>query len=289
MRAPIRYYGGKGNLCKQLLPLLPRAKVYVEPYMGAASLFWNKLPSPVEVLNDLSGDVVNLFRCLQDKDTFAELSHKIRYTLYSRAEFGRALEVRKDANASPIDRAWATFVAFNQGFGGNQNTIGNWGRVFISEGGMADTTNKWVMRLAMLDDWHKRLLAAQIDNQDALTVIQYWDSEDTVFYLDPPYVADSRVKGNTEVYDHECDDDHHRKLVEILLAIKGQALLSGYNHEIYRPLEDAGWIRHDFQTACYAASKGRGSKLRGKGSALKHAARTECCWVTNRTVMGLWQ
>jgi DNA adenine methylase len=56
-------------------------KPYCEPYMGAASLFFARPPAPVEVLNDLDGDLVNLFRCLQDKTTFEELKHRIRYTL----------------------------------------------------------------------------------------------------------------------------------------------------------------------------------------------------------------
>jgi len=82
-------------------------------------------------------------------------------------------------------------------------------------------------------------------------------------------------------------DEDHIELVERLLNIKGMAILSGYASEIYRPLEDAGWMRKDWQTACHAAGKTRGSGLQGKGSALKKQPRTETAWVSHNCLA--WQ
>ena len=277
-RSPVRWYGGKGNMVAKLMQHVPLGgKPYCEPYMGGASLFFARPPAPVEVLNDLNDDLVTLFRCLQDKASLEELTHRMRFTLYSRAEFGKALEVLKDDSAPPVMRAWAMLVAQNQGFSGNAFTLGNWGRVFVSSGGMAHTTNRWLMRLSMLEDWHKRLLMAQIDNRDALEVIRYWDNPEAVFYVDPPYHAETRV--DKSVYASEPDHDHHVALVETLLACKGFVALSGYDHPVYQPLEEAGWTRIEFETACHAAGRVRGSKLRGEGAALQHAKRTEVLWI----------
>jgi DNA adenine methylase len=281
--APIRWFGGKGKLAKQIVPLLPPSRVYVEPYCGAASVLWHlPEPRPIEVLNDLDGEVVNLFRCLQDRHTFAELRHRIVWTPYSLAEFRRALAVGPDA--PPVERAWAFYVRMNQGFGGSAKTEGNWGRTFIEKGGMADTTNNWRGRMRRLDWWHDRLSRVQIDSRDALEVIRYWDTPDTTFYVDPPYVHSTRR--SSDDYAVEQDDDHHRRLVETLLSIRGAAVVSGYDHPIYRPLADAGWRVHRVHTACSVQNKrGKG----GAGSALREHPRVETIWVKPHDRAGeLW-
>ena len=277
--APFMWYGGKGNLARRLMPLLPAGRVYVEPYAGAASMFWHlRPPREVEVLNDLHEEIVNLFRVLQDAERFAALAHRLTWTPYSLAEFRRALAA--GTNGDEVDRAWAFFVRQNQGFSGIAETEGNWSRAFESSRGMAETAAIWRARLGLLDAWHERLTRVQIDCRDALEVIDYWDSADTVFYIDPPYAADSRVKGNRNVYVHEATDGHHEALVARLAGINGQAMLSGYATALYDPLVEAGWERHEFATACHAAGRVRGSKLRGTGAATEHAARTEVVWVT---------
>ena len=131
----------------------------------------------------------------------------------------------------------------------------------------------------MLDWWHQRLSRVQLDCRDALTVIQYWDSVNTVFYIDPPYLHDTRVVGSAAKYHHECSDEHHRELVDLLLNIQGQVMLSGYPHISYDPLVEAGWQRMTKKTACHAAGRTRGSGLQGAGAALAKAPRTEALWI----------
>lgn len=277
--APVRWYGGKGRLAAQIVPLIPQGKVYVEPYCGAASVFWRLKPREVEVLNDLHGELVTLFRVLQDREQFDELRHRLAWTPYARAEFRRALDMEDQPGLSDVDRAWAFFVRQNQGFGGVARTDGGWGRVFVSRRGMAEATNGWRGRLALLAVWHERLSRVQIDSTDAMKCIRYWDSPETVFYLDPPYVHDTRAKGTRAIYKHEQDDTHHEQLVETLLGIQGQAVLSGYESSIYQPLVAAGWQVRTIETACHAAGRVRGSKLRGKGSAMQHVKRIEVLWI----------
>lgn len=279
LRAPVQWFGGKGNMLAKLMPLVPEGgRPYCEPYMGAASLFFARDPAPVEVLNDLDGDLVNLFRRLQSKDTFEELRHRLMWTPYARAEFARALDILKSDEPDPVMRAWAFFVAKNQGFSGRPVTAGNWSRSFVAAGGMADATNKWIMRLSMLDAWRWRLMRAQIDSRCAIDVIRYWDAPEAVFYIDPPYHPGTRK--TLDAYAVEPDHDHHVRLVETLLALKGRAVLSGYAHPVYRPLEDAGWRRIDFETVCYAAGRWRGSGLQGKGAAMAKVKRVESVWLS---------
>lgn len=280
LRAPVNWYGGKGNMIAKLLPLVPEGgRPYCEPYMGAASLFFARDPAPVEVLNDLDGDLVNLFRCLQNKETFEELRHRLMWTPYARAEFARAMDILNSDEQDPVMRAWAFFVAKNQGTSGISRTIGNWSRSFSSTCGMAENTNKWIMRLSMLDAWRWRLMRVQIDNRDAIEVIRYWDCTDAVFYIDPPYHHETRSPNKKNIYAVEPDHEHHVRMVDALITLKGRAVLSGYAHDVHRPLEEAGWQRIDFETACHAACKGRGSGLQGSGSAMSKVKRIESVWI----------
>ena len=95
------------------------------------------------------------------------------------------------------------------------------------------------MRLSMLDTWRWRLMMVQIDCRDALEVIRYWDSPDTLFYVDPPYINETRKTLNA--YAHEMSTEQHKELVKLLLGIKGKAVVSGYEHPLYSPFAQAGW------------------------------------------------
>lgn len=269
----VRWYGGKGNMVAKLLPLIPKSRVYVEPYGGAASILLNRPVAPVEVYNDLDGRLTNLMRVLQSRDQFRDLLHRLKHAPYSRAEFVRAIDMQ-DAD-DPVDRAWAFFVQLNQGFSGVTTNVtkGNWSRTFADR-----ACSAWRSRIAALRHQRERVMRVQIDQAPALDVIRYWDSADTTFYIDPPYVSEARVSGSRLVYRHEADDNHHRELVEVISNCSGRVVLSGYDSPIYAPLDDLGWRRESFAVTCSASGRVRGSRLRGTGSATRHAPRTEVVW-----------
>jgi len=277
--APFRWAGGKGKLATWIVQYVPAGQIYVEPFAGAASVLWH-LPSPfpVEVLNDLDGDIVNLYRVLQNKSKFEDLAHRLIFTPYARAEFARALQIVKDPNTTDIDRAWAFFVKQNQGFGGIAQTEGSWGRALVARAHcMADTTSWWRSRLKLLSFWHERLSRVQIDCIDGIDCIKYWDTPETVFYIDPPYVVDTRK--DRRLYKNEADLAYHERLVETILAAKGKVLLSCYDHPVYAPLTSAGWRKLIKETACHMAGKIRGSRLQGAGAAKAHVPRTETLYL----------
>ena len=270
------WFGGKGRHAERILSFLPSGRVYVEPFCGAASLFWQKDPHPVEVLNDLHSEIVNLFRVLQDPEKVQELEYRIHWTLYSREEFVKAIRMEDQEGLTDIDRAWAFYVRQNQGFGGKADSDGNWGRAFTGRE-MAENTSKWITRKALFDAWNARLMRVQIDHCDALKCIRYWDSADTVFYLDPPYLESTR-KGSGE-YKHEVTDQFHEELVDLLLNIQGNAILSGYDDGSYNRLTDSGWQKESFETTCSAAGRTRSSGLQGIGSVSEAQKRTEVLWI----------
>jgi DNA adenine methylase len=274
------WFGGKGNLFDKILPYLDVPhQVYVEVYGGGASVLLNKQPSKIEVLNDIDDKVVNIFRVMQDEQKFNELKHRLEWTLYSRSEFVRALDIVQSGNVTdPVMLAWAFFVGQNQGFSGQncrEMSEGNWRRGFVN-----NKATEFANKVCKLDAIRNRLKNVQVDSIDAIKCIEYWDTPNTLFYLDPPYISDTRI--TKKAYHHETDDDHHRLLVQTLLKIKGKAVLSGYEHDIYNPLLHNGWQAIRFKTSCHAAGRIRGSNLLGNGSATKNASRTEVIYVNTR-------
>jgi DNA adenine methylase len=253
--APVKYYGAKGKIRSKLLPLIPRLDIYCEPYGGSGSILCAlDPPAPVEVFNDLNCDLINLFRCFQDLDRFAKLKHRLYYTPYARAEFNRAKDILADPTSAPDDRAWAVFVALNQGFGGRLPPTA-WSRTYASKRGMAANTSHWNTLRLTLDEFHARFMRVQIDCQDALKCIKDWDSAGTVYFLDPPYAPPARLQ--YDAFAKECTTSHHKRLVALILQVKGAVVLSGYANDIYLPLEQNGWERIDFPSHCTVnASKG---------------------------------
>lgn len=116
----------------------------------------------------------------------------------------------------------------------------------------------------------------QLDNRDFRRVILAYDKPDTFFYMDPPYVPDTRKSGD---YRYEMNVQDHVDLVEQLLNVAGKVLLSGYDTELYRPLEDAGWERREFAVTCSAAARTKTSGLQGKGNVTKKQQRIEVIWA----------
>lgn len=275
--SPISWLGGKSRMVNKLLPMLPEHRVYVEPFGGGGSLLLGKEPSPVEVYNDLDSGLVNFFRVLRDPALVGQLIFKASATPYSREEYSHCLATWESCE-DPVERAYRWFVVSRFSFGG---IFGNsWGSsVSASTRGMAQVASSWLSAVQRLEIVHQRIMRIQVDNQDFRKVIPRYDTPNTLFYVDPPYVPATRKGGK---YRHEMSLDDHRALVDLLLALKGMALLSGYEHAVYRPLEKAGWKKRSWQTVCCVAGRTRHNGLQGKGQAKAKQSRTECVWISPR-------
>lgn len=265
-------------MVKKLLPLIPQHKIYVEVFGGGASILLAKEPSPVEVYNDLNSDLVNFFRVLRDPQKFTEFHRLVSLTPYSREEYNFCRKTW-ESSEDDVERAYRWFVVARMSFGG---IFGNgWGyAVTASSRGMSTITSAWLSAIDMLPEIHERMMRVQIDNDDFRIIIPRYDTPDTCFYADPPYV--SKTRKSQDVYKHEMTLQDHQDLVAMLLDVKGAVILSGYRHDVYTPLELAGWTRHDFPTVCWAAAKTRYTGLQGKGALLENAPRIESVWLNQR-------
>jgi DNA adenine methylase len=78
-KTPISYYGGKQNMLQHILPLIPPHKLYCEPFFGGGAVYFAKMPSQIEVINDKNDFVINFYRCL--KLRFDELKAEVEASL----------------------------------------------------------------------------------------------------------------------------------------------------------------------------------------------------------------
>jgi len=279
LRSPIYYVGGKGNMVAKLLPFIPKHRAYVEPFGGGASLLFAKEPSPVEVYNDIDEALVSFFRVLRDPKKFAKFYHLATLTPYSRAEYDFCRKTWQGVE-DEVERAYRWFVMQRQSFGGTGGS--SWGfTVSASWRNMAGAVSRWLTCLKELPEVAKRMMRVQVECLDFRKIYETYDTPETLFYTDPPYVLETFK--NQLFYKHMLSDKDHEDLVDILLKLKGMAIVSGYYHEIYKPLEEAWWKRHDFSTASYVAGRTKTSGIKGKGLAIKRAPRTECVWICPKT------
>lgn len=228
---PLRYMGAKWQLAKWVTGQFPPHKIYVEPYCGSAAIFFRKQRTEVEVLNDLNKDLVHFFKVLRENPD--ALINAIELTPFSLDEYQESWE----ACDEPVERARRFYIRCWQSFSADTVTKSGWRRS-TSLTRNTTTTQDW-KRLDGLKKAVDLLRCAQIDNLPALDCIRRYDSPDTVFYIDPPYVHATR-KSLRHKYIHEMNDADHQLLAQTVSQIEGMAIISGYDSELYRQLY-AGW------------------------------------------------
>jgi DNA adenine methylase len=241
-RIAFGWYGGKFSHLDWLLPLLPKCHHYCEPFAGSGAVLLNRAPSPVETYNDLDGDVVNFFRILRDRSE--ELVQAIQLTPFSREEFHQAI-TGSIKGISDVERARRFYIRARQTRTGLAQTasLGRWANCKnTSRGGMSGVVSRWMGGVEALPEIADRFLRVQIENRPALDVIKLYDSPDTFFYCDPPYLHATR--GDSKAYGFEMTDAEHQAFADALNSIKGKAAVSGYRNKQMDKLFK-GWRRFD--------------------------------------------
>jgi DNA adenine methylase len=275
LRSPINWFGGKGNMVEKLLKLIPKHHIYVEVFGGGAQLLFAKLPSPVEVYNDIDSSLVNFFRVLRDPEKFQRFHQLVSLTPYSREEYYFCRATWQQCE-DDVERAYRWFVVARMSFGGDFGA--GWGfSLNTSSRGMNKLCSDWLSTIELLPQIHTRIMRVQIEHKDFRELIPLYDTPKTLFYMDPPYIPETRRSGG---YRYEMTIDDHKELVDIILKLKGMVMLSGYRHPIYEPLEQSGWVRYDYETACHAAGKTRGTGILGDGAAKRMQPRVESAWLS---------
>ncbi len=224
MGSILRYHGGKVRLAPKLISLMPRRTCYVEPFGGGAAVLLAKPRSKLEIYNDLSGEMVALFRVIRDRGE--DLARIIACTPFSREEH----ELAYQATDSELEAARRVLVRSHFGFGSNGIFVKTGFRASGFRSGSLPVHN-WQNLPPVVLETMERLRGVVIEQRPAIDVMLSNDSAETVYYVDPPYVAGTRDAGSD--YAHEMTDANHLDLLDVLQSLKGAVVLSGYAHPIY--------------------------------------------------------
>lgn len=239
-RPALRYFGSKWSLGPWIESLTPQHDAWVAPFAGSASEVLRKRRSNIEVLNDANHTIINFHRVLRDRRE--ELEVKILATPYSREELARALEPSDDE----LEQARRTYVVAWQTRGGGATS--GW-RFQRSTRSRKDSPLQNFYDVSQLEAVQARLLGVFLECSHAFECIARWDGRATLYYVDPPYLAECRNRRSRGAYGKKLDfatADEHRALAEQLHAVRGMVLLSGRPSKLYEELfESRGWIRRD--------------------------------------------
>ena len=243
-RPVLRYHGGKfgthGHVADWVARYFPPHRVYVEPFGGAASVLMRKARAKSEVYNDLDDDVVNLFRVLRDPEAAARLEDLLRLTPYARTEFVDAREPSDD----PVERARRLIVCSFQGHGsaGLRAESRTGFRAAESEGRILASSD-WAGYPDHVGSFVRRLTGVMVECRPWPDVVGRYEGEDTLFYVDPPYLHDVRTSRSTDGYRHELEESDHVELAEWATSSGSMVVVSHYDHPLYRELYE-GWTTH---------------------------------------------
>lgn len=209
-RPILPWIGGKRRLAKHLLPLFPEHACYVEPFCGAAALFFMKAPAKAEIINDINGDLVNLYRVVQHH--LEEFVRQFKWALVSR-QIWQWLDVTPVETLTDIQRAVRFFYLQKAGFGGKVE-----GRTF----GTSTTSGPRLNLLRIEEELsmaHLRLSGTTIEHLAWHECIRRYDRPHTLFYCDPPYWG-------TEGYGVDFELEEYDRMATLARSISGRMIIS---------------------------------------------------------------
>lgn len=236
--------GGKRRLAPLILKLLPPHQCYVEPCAGAAGVLFCKEPSKVEVLNDINGDLISLYRCVQHH--LDEFVRQFRWALSSRQMFEWAKMTRPET-LTDIQRAARFYFLQRLAFGAKVQ-----GRSF----GTSATNPKRINLLRLEEELsaaHLRLSQVVIEHLPWADCVSRYDRPATAFMIDPPY-------WKTEGYDVPFPLDEYVRMAEMLRQLQGKAVLTINDHPEMRRI----FSGFPYQVADIAYTIGAGPEKRAR-------------------------
>lgn len=225
MTSPIiPWMGGKRRLADRIFPLFPQHSCYVEPFAGGAALFFlRQVPAEVEVLNDVNGDLVNLYRVVQHH--LEEFVRQFKWALSSRQVF-KWLQLTDPQTLTDIQRAARFYYLQQSAFGS---------KIENQTYGTATTTPPGLNLLRIeenLSAAHLRLSQTYIEHLSWQDCIKKYDREHTFFYMDPPY-------WETEGYGVPFGFEQFEEMARVLGQLKGKAIISLNDHPAIREVFSA--------------------------------------------------
>lgn len=251
MNSPIRYFGGKNGMAKKILEYFPESgsyDSYLEPFGGSFGVaLHNPNVPPLEIYNDLDHNVYALFRVLTDKEMFEQFRALCDCIIYSeemRREYLKELReydpLKSKTKEDIIARAFKFFYVNRT----SRNGIGGFSVNLCVRRNMSKSCSDMLSTIEGLPKLHDRLSKVVVMNQDGVKLINKYSQNEKLFiYADPPYHHSTRTDTR---YNVDMDDDTQEKFIDECLNAKCKILISGYDCEAYKRLEENGFKKVEF-------------------------------------------
>lgn len=249
--AVIKYPGAKWGVAPWVISHFPEHRSYLEPFFGSGAVLFTKSRSAIETVNDIDGDVVNLFDWIR-KDP-ARLAHAIRFTPYARDEYDRAWAAQY-TETDNFRRAVNFYIRMMMGHGFRTTGEKVGWKNDVQGREAAYAAKCWAKTPEVIIQAAERLRGVQIENRPAVELIRRFNYQNVLIYADPPYMLGTRQ--NRKQYRHEMTDDDHMELLEAIKAHRGPAIISGYDSDLYNR-ELKGWYKDGRTSFTQTASKRR--------------------------------
>ena len=236
MKAIMKYPGSKWSLASWIIGMFPQHHSYLEPFFGSGAVLFNKSRSAIETVNDLDGNVVNLFYWIRHDPE--RLAKELYYIPYSRQVYEEAYS---KVPTNDFERAVQFYIRLNmgQGFRTTGEKVGWKNDVQGRE--KAYAAQDWVNLPNKILQAAERLRGVQIENKPAVEVIKSFNFNNVLIYADPPYDLTTR---HGKQYRYEMDYDAQEGLIDTLLQNEGQVMINRYESELYnKKLSD--WYREE--------------------------------------------
>jgi len=251
MKPPMRYPGNKYSSLVHILDHLPYRSTFVDVFGGSGAVLLGRRPHGLEVYNDRFTGLVDFYRCIRDHcDALVE---RLELVLHSREEWEYCKEHWNEPDPSTteglVERAARWYYLVQTSYAGIDRC---WMRSIKKRNEVAA---QYRGKILLFPTIHERFKDVQVENLDWYAVMFDYDSPDTVFYLDPPYLDQ-----DNNHYKHTVD---HKHMLEIIFKMKGFVALSGYPTPLY---ENSPWdARYEWE----------------RPGGIKGGQATEVLWIKN--------
>lgn len=243
MRSPIKYFGGKGSMYKEIIKHFPppgkKYDIYIEPFGGSYTVGIHAGTGiPVEIYNDLEQNVYTFYKVLSNKDLFRQFKERCDLVYYM-ADLRVDSKILLQQDLLPVERAFYFFYlnrTSRQGIGGLSVNLTI--RRHISKG-----ISDMLSSIDMLPELHERLSKVIVLNQDGISLMRKYSRSDTFIYCDPPYEQSTRT---TTRYKVDMDRQKQIEFLNACIESKAMLLISGYDCELYSILTDNNFTKIQF-------------------------------------------
>ena len=242
----IKYNGSKWRIAQWIIGHFPDHHSYLEPFFGSGAVLFSKRRSHIETINDLDGDVVNLF--MQIREDPERLAEAIYWTPYARTEYERAWAAQQ-TETDPFKRAVDFYIRMMMGHGFRTTGEKVGWKNDVQGREAAYAAGHWCKTPETIRQAAERLRGVQIECRPAVELIRRFNFHNVLIYADPPYLLSTR---HGRQYRHEMSDEQHEELLAALLDHRGPVLLSGYDSDLYRDMLQ-GWSREEIVSRAQTA------------------------------------